>query len=753
MKKLWKYLLLLPVLAVLLISCVGIIFIRPIKMDQQERLALFPTQNLPLEKPATIYWEKHSIPFIDAKTDADGAFLLGMVHAHLRLGQMELIRTVIQTRLAENFGPLVTDVDHSLKVLHLDSAVDSIEKILPAETRFWVENYVRGINYYQEKVTEKPLELRLLKTDGQPWQVRDILALGRLISLDVNWLNWFQWLNMQDKPYFKEVWQRYIDIGSQSTPSFQQAEHSFGAMLNGVSKSGSNALVVHGSKSADSCALIASDPHLGLQLPNTWLIAGFKCPSMHVLGFMFPGIPMVLIGRNEAISWAGTNMRSASSDLYEIPKSNADSLVTHLNRINVRWWRDKTIQHRESKLGPILSDAPLLKTENEQVLAMKWVGHSVTDEFTSFLKVNQSKSWPEFREAFKSYGVSGQNFLYADTANNIGMVLAVQIPNRHPALAPQLVLNPDSVHHHWRGVLKSTELPTVLNPPEGFIVSANNRPVINEPPIGHFFSADDRITRLQDLLRQKSVIDVAYLKEIQKDVFIPSALAVRDALLMKIDEFKLIQNKNYTWLNLLRSWNGFYWAESSAPVAFQLLLYHFATQFYTKRYDADMTKRLLSSDQINVLASQDLKTGDNSLLKTSLEFAVKKTTDEYPKFANWGEMHRLILSHPLENIPLIGGRFRFGDYPIDGSYNSAMKTAHAITNKRHQTFYGANSRFIACMKNLDENYFVLLGGQDGWVGSDQLVDQVPLWLAGEYIRIPFRVETIQQEFSYKMALR
>ena len=103
-------------------------------------------------------------------------------------------------------------------------------------------------------------------------------------------------------------------------------------------------------------------------------------------------------------------------------------------------------------------------------------------------------------------------------------------------------------------------------------------------------------------------------------------------------------------------------------------------------------------------------------------------------------MHRLQLAHPLSNLPLVGGRYRFADYPAGGSSDTLMKTAHATTSERHATRYGANARHISDLSDLDLNYFVLLGGQDGWINSSTFTDQVSLWRAGDYVQLPLRPE-------------
>ena len=733
-----------------LISCMAVITTSPKKRNHVQRLESFPSTGLPLQAEATIYWDAHLIPFIEAKTDDDCAFLLGMVHAHLRLGQMTLIRRVVEGRLAESAGPFAASIDHSLRIVNLGAAMDSIEKILPAETKHWLQNYADGINFYQEKMTEKPVEFKLLGIKPEPWDVKDILKVGRLASADVNWFNWFQWLGLREKPYWQNLWNRFLEWGFQSTPSF----NSNLDILSSAIKSGSNAVVVSAHRSADGNAILASDPHLGLQLPNTWLIAGYQCPSFHLVGFMFPGVPMVLVGRNPEIAWGGTNMRSASSDLYELNSEQLDNLKTQTEKIKVRWWKDKKVKIRNSELGPVLSDIPFFKN-NKKIFAIKWVGHQPTDEYSSFFKLNKATNWNEFRNAFESYGVSGQNFSYADAEGHIGMVPAVKIPNRQQLKPDDFLLNPDNPQHQWNGLIGTLELPFVFDPDQGFIVSANNRPFVHNPPMGYFFSANDRVDRLTELFQQNDSVDLDYVKQTQLDVKVISAITLRDFIVQKIVSLILIgQNDSQTneFLTALRQWDGNYHADSKGAVAFQMLIFHLIKDFYTKIYDEKFVNSLLSSEHANAFLEQDLTKEPDGNFKYLLQGAIPKAVKDFRKYKNWGEMHRLNVSHILGRIPIIGGRYRFGNYPAEGSYNSAMKTAHEISNKKHDTFYGANSRFIAMMRDLDENYFVLLGGQDGWLGSENFVDQVPIWLQGEYIQIPLRIESVRKSFAHQMKL-
>jgi penicillin amidase len=89
---------------------------------------------------------------------------------------------------------------------------------------------------------------------------------------------------------------------------------------------------------------------------------------------------------------------------------------------------------------------------------------------------------------------------------------------------------------------------------------------------------------------------------------------------------------------------------------------------------------------------------------------------------------------------------------VDGSNETVMKTGFGFSGGRHSVKFGANARHISDLADLDENYFVLLGGQDGWLGSTTFLDQLPLWRNNESIRVPLRPETIAAEFPYLTVL-
>jgi penicillin amidase len=82
-----------------------------------------------------------------------------------------------------------------------------------------------------------------------------------------------------------------------------------------------------------------------------------------------------------------------------------------------------------------------------------------------------------------------------------------------------------------------------------------------------------------------------------------------------------------------------------------------------------------------------------------------------------------------------------------------MKTAHGLVNGRHCATFGSMARHISDMSDLDANWFTLLGGNDGWLGSANFCDQLPLWQERRFVRMPLRPETVAAEFPITVTLR
>ena len=333
----------------------------------EQRLAAIPTQQLPLQGWVRIYWNDYQVPFIEAETDDDAAFALGLVHAHLRLGQMAVYRRIAQGRIAEMGGPLAIDIDHGIRILDFGRATPATLASMPEETRRWLQRFVDGVNHYQANVKQLPFEYGVLGIRSEPWTVADILTFGRLAGTDVTWLIWFNLLKLRHRPDWPQIWARLLEEGGDRSLPTDSGRRDTGAnigdVLAGLSRSGSNSLAIAPSRTRTGGAILANDPHLGINLPNTWLLAGVKSPSDHAVGLMVPGLPLFAIGRNPWIAWGGTNMRASASDLIDVRALPDAEKNQRDETIPVRWWPDQKVTLRSTRFGPILSDAPQLQED------------------------------------------------------------------------------------------------------------------------------------------------------------------------------------------------------------------------------------------------------------------------------------------------------------------------------------------------------------------------------------------------------
>jgi penicillin amidase len=719
-----------------------------------QRIAMFPTEGLPLQGPVTVHWNEQQVPFVEASSDRDASFTLGLVHAHLRLGQMEVMRRVSQGRLREIAGPVpqVGDIEHALRILDLGKTSKSVYASMPAESRAWLDAFVDGVNHYQATMREAPHEYALLGLEREPWRSEDILTIGRLASVDVSWFAWFRVLGMREREDWPQLWHALLEEGTTSAPSFttqSQALNHFTNILATMSRTGSNSMAIGGAKTGTGAAMMANDPHLGISLPNLWVLAGVKSPSYHAVGFMVPAVPFVAVGRNERIAWGGTNMRSAGSDLFDVRGLPTEQIAERVLTTRTRWWFDSELKVRETPYGPIISDAEILPRRQGEVLALKWIGHRPSDEITAMLRVNRARNWDDFRRALEGFAISPQNFLYADVEGNIGQVTATHLPRRSKELPPDLV-RPLGDAKAWDDILTSRDLPSAYNPASGFLASANNRGADAQVPIGYFFSADDRVTRMQAVLGGMTRVTADDLKRLQMDTHSASSLAMRDAFVarMKSEDLSLPTDQAQT-LAAIVAWDGHYAANSNGAVAFEAAMARFLPACFAAHeiaaFDAAGSAYARFAGKVAELRREVFANAAVAALRAGAEARVK--------YATWGDMHRLIVQAQFAGIPLIGSRYVFDDVPAAGSGETLLKTDHEISSERHPTRYGAQARHVSDLSDPDANWFVMLGGNDGWYNSSTFRDQVAAFQAGQSYKVPLLLDTVRASFAHKTTLR
>ncbi|HEV7264235.1 MAG TPA: penicillin acylase family protein [Falsiroseomonas sp.] len=728
---------------------------RPRPRNLAQRLATIPLEDAPLERPVALRWNRHQVPWIEAETDHDAAVALGIVHAHLRLGQMEVLRHVALGRTAELVGPVAVDVDRALRSIGITRAVPGILAAMAPETRRWLDGFVAGLNHHARRLKELPPDCALLGGVGrEPWTAEDVMAVGRAAVADVNWVLWLKLMRLRHESGWPDLWERLMTHGTGSVASLsgRDPEALFGsAIALAAARCGSNAWAVAGGASASGGAMLASDPHLPITLPNIWLAAGYRCPSYHVVGLMLPGLPFVAIGRNPWLAWGGTSPHAAVSDLFDLSATPAEITATREEVIRVRGGANVRATLRETRWGPLVSDALPMRGGP---FALRWVGHDASDELGAMLAMNRARDFDAFAAAAEMMAVPGQNFVVAEAAGSVAKQIAGKYPRRPLLRRAAGLTEPPEAIAHWRGFATARDFPPERDPPRGFVVSANDRPAEMAVPVSFFFSPVDRAERLSQVLAEARPVTLDAMAALQRDVRVTGSLALRDRLLriagsLQAEADAALRRDLDAVLPLIGSWNGSYPPDSRAALAFELLLAHLSEQRHSEveraLYAAIWTAR--------TLIAQDLDSAEPDALRRALALAFRKAARDLGRWRVWGDIHRLHIAHPLGTVPVFGRRLIFADLPVGGTSDAVMKTAHPAVPRRHRVFFGSIARFVTDLAEPDSSRMVLLGGQDGWLGSDTLLDQLPLWREGGMIRLPMTAAGIQADFPHLQVLQ
>ena len=327
-----------------------------------------------------------------------------------------------------------------------------------------------------------------------------------------------------------------------------------------------------------------------MQLPSIWYWNGLHAPGWEVVGMSFPGVPGVVVGHNAEIAWGVTNMSADSQDLY-IERLNPDNplqyefegewrdMAVRVEEIQVNGGEPITLTVRETHHGPLLNS---VDPELTQALAMRWAADRPTRLFQAVIELNQAENYDDFHSALSKWDTAPQNVIYADREGNIAYQATGRYPIRPAGVGP-LPVPGWTGEFEWRGFIPYDEMPRLLNPDDGFIVTANN--AIIDPHgddnfpyyLARYWASGDRAQRIETLLREAIAsgdVTIDTLQQIQGDG--------RD--LLADDYLPLLENLApsdadvQTAIERLNGWNGQLDEASVAATIFEAFLWKLSTR-------------------------------------------------------------------------------------------------------------------------------------------------------------------------------
>ncbi|MCY7375231.1 MAG: penicillin acylase family protein [Pyrinomonadaceae bacterium] len=754
-----------------------------------------PTRTLNvagLADSVTVRRDERGIPYIEAKTEADLYFAQGYVTASDRLWQMDLLRRVARGETAEIFGKVTLEEDKRWRKFNFAGvAVENVKNLQPA-TRSILENYTRGVNAYLATLDDQtlPVEFRILQYKPREWKMEDSLVVSKIFDdgLSNTWRMDLMKASLMDLP--KEKLARVLDpqspldvllVGKDSeksksqtanlgvetqdselSPQFEialaKAEEVRKSSLSRIGfyaedLAASNNWVISGKRTIDGKPLLANDPHLPPTQPPIWYLVNLSAPNLKVAGVSTAGLPGVIIGHNENIAWGMTNVGPDVQDMY-LETFDAGGKVKTPKGYESPTIRREEIKVRKNALAPDTTTEILevVNTRHGVVFfedagkkySLKWTAFDAkNDSLTMVSLLAKAKNWTDFRGALKSWGGAMQNFVYADTQGNIGWTAAGRVPIRKTGDG-SLPYDGAADAGDWTGFVPFEELPSLYNPPENFIMTANQRTVGQSYKYQNVIARAHtvaRAKRLQDLLNSKPKVSIDDVRDFQFDTF--SVINSRFAK-------EVVNQKGASdeTLKLLTDWDGRMNHESKAALVADAMRSAFRTKILAGTFGAERAKtvflpydgaffdRLIAEKPSEWLPKDFASYAD--LLKTceteAKEFIVKQIGADETKWT-WGSRAKVNFPHPLAVAPLIGLQFQIAPRPQNGS-GGAGATPNVGAS--------VSMRFIATPGDWDATRHVIPTGESGDPQSPHWKDQLESWYSGNTPVFPFTKAAIEK---------
>ena len=784
-----------------LLACTGLVtsaLWRKLQGRRIPRRAGPRTLRLPgLSGEVWICRDEVGIPQIYAGAPGDLAFGLGLAMAQDRLWQMETLRRLAGGRLAELMGdrPLggtslhlpgntVLAVDQHYRSLRMYEVGRAERSLLGQEGAAAIEGFAAGVNAWIERCRPRdlPPEFLLAGSAPEPWRPEDSFAIGKLMG-------WLLSLAFVAKPILAvlaadarlrrllppDLSRAPCIVGSGVPPSPASLDLSARLALGLTGPgAGSNSWVVSGRRTASGKPLLCNDPHLLFGLPALWYPVALHGPDRRVVGGTMPGVPAVLIGRNEHLAWGFTAVMADDGEYYRetLDASRARYLRgTDWHPVEVVE-AEFRVRGREDPARRALRFVrhegvlcPLLPQEGDAPpTSFRWVGLEPWRGLEALLGINRAASVGEFEEALEDFALPAQNVVVADRAGTIAYFCAGKFPRRPGTGERPVIPDGASRAHAWEGYLTWAELPKSIDPPDGFVVTANNRvrPELAPTIAGGFWEPPYRATRITQLLSQVRDAGVEDMARIQADVLSLQAAGVVTHLVRPVADGLTVPDARRA-ASLLLEWDCRMSADSAAAALYHLFYQELLQRCFRQameRQAPGVFRRYFSTLHLAVPAAdaallipdgtwfpEGLATTVGACLTAAWHHATIRLGSD-PARWQWGTLHPLTFSHALGRGKGLAARalawlldLNRGPFPRPGDGMTVNLGAFPLTEP-FGVIVGPSYRQIVDLADPERSRWIVAGGVSGDPLSPHYDDQLPLWLRGEYR--PMRLQSLAE---------
>lgn len=729
--------------------------------DAREELAI-PT----LSAPVTITLDQDGIPRITAETERDAAVALGWLHARDRMFQMETMRRGAEGRMAEIAGSAVLRLDRFTRTLGLAQRAREDLQHLSPEARDLLEAYAEGVNALIAARGRLAAPEFLVLGEPEPWKPEHSLLWGKVMGL---WLsgNWrrdverARLAQLLPPERLRMLWPEDDSPGRPDLAALNPA--ALGSVLAQVPvfgedaplpASASNAWAVAPARSASGAPLLAADPHLGFQAPILWYLARIELPGGRFrAGATSPGVPAIVIGRNESLAWGFTTTHSDTQDVFIERLVGTDSYATpdgprpfavREEAIRVRGREaPEMLRVRETRHGPVISDLdPQAGLAPGTVLAVAMANLAPADTSAdALLALNRATNLAEARAAAARLTSPPQNLMVADAAGRIGQYLVGRTPIRRGGDGTLPAPGWDGAAD-WTGFVPFDAMPHAEDPPGGVLAAANSRPAPPDHPVflGRDWQGDWRLRRIAELLAARPQHDAAGFAAMQSDIVSPFAQEVLPTLLAVQPSPQAARAHA-----LLRDWDGAMRADAPQPLIFHAWLRAFR-RLALEAGGAAAAEDVAGPEFLRFLLHPNGRGrawcgADRCipLLSRALDDAVRTLSDAHgrePAEWRWGAVHVARFEHPLLRfVPGLNTLMRL-EVATGGDGETISRGGFRGTGDRPFAHgHGAGLRLVADLGDPDGPLAMIATGQSGHPLSDHWGDLLQRWRDGDVLRL------------------
>ena len=473
----------------------------------------------------TDHW---GIPHIFASTDQGALYGLGYVTARDRGFQMHLSTRIMQGRLSELLGDrphlrrrqdTTLSNDRKMRTFGFYRAAQSVAQHLDNETGSLLQAYCDGVNaWFQEHHQDLHGLYAQYGLVPEPWTIADCIVawwhVGQFFGTDatrelIAWRNEqgggqrqggrtagaVRPVNVTPDDSVAVIQREDLTEGWIKRVEAYLNEHGFPAPgeAGGTVEDGpsfSHAWVLGGRKTSTGSSVLISDPQTPVTLPSLFYEYHICGNSFNARGIGVAGSPLILIGFSDYVAWGATALGADQADLFRlVADPNRPNqyyidgqwkpMTVRKETIKVKGGDDQMMTVRETCFGPVITEFAFAQ-RGEPEVAVKRIPVCETnrDTIQGAIAMLRAKDVYEFDRALEGWRFPSVNSLFGDRHGNIGFRTAVAQPLRAPGVTDLNAAQDGSRSaNDWQGIVPHDLMPHVINPKQGFLLSANHRPI------------------------------------------------------------------------------------------------------------------------------------------------------------------------------------------------------------------------------------------------------------------------------------